>query len=180
MNGTPDILSRRVRRLAFAVVCGVAAVCGAGGLDSMTSSFQWRSLPAIPDREGFAGPFAGVTGGVLVVTGGANFPDKRPWEGGTKVWYDRVFVLEKPDGAWTAAGRLPRPLGYGVSVDTGDGIVCAGGSNARGHFADVFRLALVDGKVVITPLPPLPQPCANMGGAVVGNTLYIAGGIATP
>src|SRR5262245_23532811 len=35
----------------------------------------WTQLPPLPDREGFAGAFAGVTGGALIVAGGANFPD---------------------------------------------------------------------------------------------------------
>jgi hypothetical protein len=50
---------------------------------------KWASLPPLPDREGYAGSFAGVSDGVLLVAGGANFQDRRPWEGGTKVWYDR-------------------------------------------------------------------------------------------
>ena len=53
---------------------------------SSSSLLEWTQLPSIPDREGFAGPFAGVSGGALLVAGGANFPDKKPWEGGTKVW----------------------------------------------------------------------------------------------
>ncbi len=146
----------------------------------MTQSFQWNPLPPIPDREGFAGSFAGVSGGALVVAGGANFPDKRPWEGGTKVWYDSVFALEKPDGAWRLAGRLPHPLGYGVSVTTKDGLVCIGGSSAQGHRGDASLLRWRDGKLTTTPLPPLPRPCANMCGALLGSTIYIAGGIATP
>ncbi len=146
----------------------------------MTPLHHWKKLPSIPDREGFAGSFAGVSGGALIVAGGANFPDKRPWEGGTKVWYDSVFVLEKPDGAWRFAGKLPRPLGYGVSVTTKDGIVCAGGSNAQGHHADVFLLSWRNAKLATVPLPSLPRPCANMSGALVGNTLCVAGGIATP
>ncbi len=146
----------------------------------MTLSLQWRPLPSIPDHEGFASPFAGVANGALVVAGGANFPGKRPWEGGTKIWYDSVFVLEKPDGAWKTAGKLPRPIGYGVALTTAQGIVCIGGSDSHGHHADVFLLTLADEKAATTPLPPLPQPCANMSGAIAGNTIYIAGGIATP
>ncbi|MFZ2640104.1 MAG: galactose oxidase [Verrucomicrobiia bacterium] len=146
----------------------------------MTSSFRWNPLPTIPDREGFAGSFAGVSGGALVVAGGANFPDKRPWEGGTKVWYDSVFTLEKPDGAWRLAGKLPHPLGYGVSVTTKDGLVCIGGSSAQGHHGDVFLLSWRDGKLTTTSLPPLPRPCANMSGALLDRTIYVAGGIATP
>ncbi|MFO0044239.1 MAG: galactose oxidase, partial [Armatimonadota bacterium] len=52
----------------------------------------WKQLPPLPDPEGFAAPFAGMSHNQLLVAGGANFPDKRPWEGGTKVWYDKVFA----------------------------------------------------------------------------------------
>src|SRR3954469_737650 len=86
-------------------------------------SGKWARLSRLPDKEGFAGAFAGVSGGALLVAGGANFPDKKPWEGGTKIWYDTVFVLDRPDGEWKVAGRLPRRLGYGVSVTHGDGVV---------------------------------------------------------
>ena len=68
---------------------------------------KWAKLPAIPDKEGFAGAFAGVSHGSLIVAGGANFPDKKPWDGGKKIWYDTVFVLERPDGEWKVAGKLP-------------------------------------------------------------------------
>ena len=73
-------------------------------------ALAWKQLPPLPDAPGVAGPFAGVSGGALLVAGGANFPDRMPWEGGKKVWLDRVWVLEKPDGVWREAGKLPRPL----------------------------------------------------------------------
>lgn len=140
----------------------------------------WSKLPSLPDKEGFASMFAGVSGGALLAAGGANFPDKKPWEGGKKLWYDTVFVLEKPDGAWKVAGKLPRPLGYGVSVTHGNGVVCVGGSDAERHFASCFRLEWRAGKLMTKPLPSLPQPNANMSGALLGDTLYVAGGIEKP
>ena len=146
----------------------------------MMPSSRWNPLPPIPDHEGFAGSFAGVAHGALIVAGGANFPGKRPWEGGTKVWHDTVFVLEKPGGAWRPAGKLPQALGYGVSVTTKAGVVCIGGSNAQGHHTGVFLLSWRDSQLVIASLPPLPRPCANMSGALVGNTLCVAGGIGHP
>jgi N-acetylneuraminic acid mutarotase len=121
--------------------------------------------------------FAGVSGDALVVAGGANFPDKRPWEGGTKVWYDDVWVLEKPEGAWRKAGKLPKPLGYGVGVTWKDELICVGGSNADGHHAEVFSLRLDGGAQKVREYPPLPKPCANTSGALVGDVLYVAGGI---
>src|SRR4051812_40526979 len=77
---------------------------------------EWKQLPSLPDVEGFAGSFAGVSNGALLVAGGGNFPGKKPWEGGAKVWYDTVYVLENPSAKWKVAGNLPPPLGYGVSV----------------------------------------------------------------
>ncbi|MGE0537705.1 MAG: hypothetical protein AB7O68_22235 [Pirellulales bacterium] len=141
---------------------------------------EWTRLPALPATEGVAGAFAGVDRGALLVAGGANFPDRKPWEGGTKVWYDTVFVLEKPDGDWKIAGRLPRPLGYGVSLTHRAGVVCIGGSDAKRHFADAFRLQWQAGKLITTELPSLPSPVANAGGALVGDTVYVAGGLEQP
>lgn len=144
------------------------------------AELRWEKLPSLPDREGFAGAYAGVSGGRLLVAGGANFPDKKSWEGGKKVWYDTVFALDRPDGQWTIAGKLPRPLGYGVSVTYHDGVVCVGGSDAGKHYPDTFRLDLRSGKLVTTALPPLPIAVANACGALVGDTLYIAGGQEKP
>ena len=157
------------------------------GLTLMTTKLQsadlaldWRQLPPLPDPIGFAGPFAGTSGGALIVAGGANFPDKMPWEGGRKVWYDTAFVLDRTNGAWRGAFKLPRPLGYGVSVTTRDGVVCIGGSDAKQHVRDVSLLSWKKGELKCEPLLPLPEPLANSCGAVVGKTVYVAGGTATP
>lgn len=145
-----------------------------------TAELDWKPLPSLPDTEGFAGSFAGVSGGALLVAGGTNFPDKRPWEGGSKVWYDTLHVLEKPDGTWTQAGKLPKPNGYGVSITTPDGLICIGGGDLTVHFRDVFRLCYARGKVTIQALPMLPKACAFMGGVEMEETIYVAGGIETP
>ncbi len=155
---------------------------GAAGDDQDDSRLPlaWRELAAVPDALGVAAPFAGVDQNILLVGGGANFPERPPWEGGAKVWHDRVWALEQPEGAWREVGRLPRPLGYGVSFTTAEGVICVGGSDAQQHFADVFRLSLRDGKLHTETLPPLPQPVANACGAMLGKTLYVAGGLTSP
>ena len=76
--------------------------------------------------------------------------------------------------------RLPRPLGYGVSVTVERGVVCIGGSDSQRHYADVFLLEWRDGRIATTALPPLPKPCANACGALVGKVIYVAGGIERP
>jgi N-acetylneuraminate epimerase len=141
---------------------------------------DWQQLAPLPEPLGVAAPFAGGHGEVLLVAGGANFPHGLPWEGGKKVWHDRVWVLEKPNGTWRAAGRLPRPLAYGVSVSTPGGVVCVGGSDAGRHYADVFRLSWTEGALTTEPLPPLPIALAGACGALAGGTLVVACGSETP
>lgn len=161
--------------LAFVVALSLGLMNHAFCLDTL----QWEKSPSIPDREGYAGSFAGVHAGALLVAGGANFPERRPWDGGTKIWYDRVMLLDTLHGTWRDVGKLPRPLGYGVSITTPEGVICIGGSDANAHYADVFRLQWNGAALEVVQLPRLPKPCANSCGALLGKTLYIAGGIAT-
>ena len=120
-----------------------------------------------------------MSGGDLIVAGGANFPDKMPWEGGRKVWHDTVFVLDRTNGVWRGVFKLPKPLGYGVSVTTPDGVICVGGSDSPSTFTMLFS-SLAERRAEAKPLAPLPESLANSCGAVVGHTLYVAGGTAAP
>jgi N-acetylneuraminate epimerase len=180
-------LRRRFQREFLGANPGLALeLCGAllflflGRDLPAASRLVWGNLPPLPDREGFAGTFAGVSKDVLLVAGGANFPNGKPWEGGRKVWHDTVFALAKPDGPWKAAGRLPRPLAYGISVSTQQGVVCVGGSDADRHYADTFVLQLSHGVVRTHPLPSLPVPLANAAGALLGKTIHVCGGSEQP
>ncbi|NDC64848.1 MAG: hypothetical protein EBZ59_12915, partial [Planctomycetia bacterium] len=160
--------------LGCLIQCGVRAQADSG-------RFDWSRLPDIPDPVGFAGSYAGVSGGALLVAGGANFPGgARPWSGGVKAWHDAVFVLDRPDGTWRLAGRLPRPLGYGVSLTHGDEVLCIGGGDAVANTSEAFALRYGDGALSTRPLPPLPVPLANACGAVVAGRVYVAGGTKMP
>ena len=166
-------------RLALCAGCLLGAVVftsRANAADEMT----WEKLPAIPDAEGFAGAFAGVSNGALIVAGGANIAGDKWAEPLRKQWYDSIFVLEKPDGEWKRGFKLPRALGYGVSVTTERGVVCIGGSDAQRHHAECFLLEWRGGRIVTTALPALPRPCANMCGVLAGTAIYVAGGIEKP
>ncbi|MCW1912081.1 galactose oxidase [Luteolibacter sp. GHJ8] len=140
-------------------------------------------LPPVPDRIGFAGAFAGVIGSRLVAGGGANFPDGvMPWDGGKKVWHDRLFELDlsSPSAKWNNIGTLPAPNGYGVSITLPEGILLIGGSDSSRHLAEVTLLTLREGKPAFTPWPLLPQPLAQMAAALVGRRIHLCGGITSP
>jgi N-acetylneuraminic acid mutarotase len=140
------------------------------------------SLPAVPDVHGFAGAFAGVTSGHLVAGGGANFPEGEPWNGGRKVWHDRVFALDlaTSGAAWREIGRLPRPNGYGVSLTLPEGVLLIGGGDATRNVADVWLMTLTHARPSFQELPALPLPLAQMTGALAGRRVHLVGGIETP
>lgn len=142
---------------------------------------KWRNLPALPDLMGFAGHFAGVAGDALLLAGGSNFSGPKNWaQGGQKVWHDRIFMLDAADSHWHEAGRLPRALGYGVSVTLPEGLLCIGGANAGEHRADVFLIRRKGEAVEFEDYPALPMPLAYACGAVLDRTIYVAGGRETP
>lgn len=143
-------------------------------------AFRWEPLPSIPDRLGYAGSYGGLDRGALLVAGGANFPDRPPWEGGSKVWYDRLLVLPAGDTAWRDAGHLPEAAGYGASLSTAEGVLLIGGGNATENFRRVLRLRW-DGHAVQTEtLPELPVPLAMSSAAQAGQVVYVAGGLEKP
>src|SRR5690606_14512229 len=112
------------------------------------NQLKWEELPAIPDKEGYAGMFAGVSNGALIALGGANFPDKMPWEGGVKKWYNNIYILEKNAEAWKLANaKLPDPLAYGVSASYQDKVILVGGSDAQQHHATVYTVCYEKGEI---------------------------------
>ena len=145
----------------------------------------WEKGPPIPDAHGFAGPFAGVSAGTLVVAGGANFPESYPWEGGSKVWHDRIFLLPEGASEWTVSNaKLPKALAYGVSVsltEQNNSIVMLGGSDGQNKpVADVtmLTLKLVDARpeVLLQPLPSLPVALAESSGLAMDDKIYLFSG----
>lgn len=165
------------RTLAMIATASIAA---ARSLGVEAGDLHWSQLPSLPDRLGVAGAFAGVSGGALLVAGGANFPDKMPWEGGKKVWHKKAYALRDTNGVWQAAGALPRPLAYGVSLTTPRGVLCVGGSDSERHYADAFLLVYSRRKVKVKPLPPLPVALAYGAGALAGHLAVVTAGSDQP
>ena len=176
---------RKARFLLLILVCLYAqaqVALAASGNDNKYNHVTFQSLPALTASpgQGISAPFAGtLNDGALIVAGGCNFPDTPAAEGGTKVCYDRVWLLPA-DGkaqAWQEIGRLPRALAYGASVTVGDGVVCIGGTDGQTSTGEAFLLQYRGGKVLTTPLPALPQAMDNGCAAYdPAGFIYVAGG----
>ena len=151
--------------------------------------FQFSTLPDLPLNSGYttqpglAGPYTGMDDGVLIVAGGANFPDKMPWEGGIKNYYNEIFILRKnPAGEYTwkkVSERIPFASGYGGAVETSSGLLCFGGNTATECISESWFIDYRPGSgdVEIKPGPALPVPLTNFAFARVDGNIYVAGGV---
>lgn len=149
-----------------------------------TEEMNTNELRLIPDAayaKGVSAPFCGVAQGVLVVAGGANFPDKPLLEGGVKKVYDDIWI-KSPSfwKKWIHAGHLPDSTAYGATFQLGDTLILAGG-NAAGTTTDkVYAMHLNYGKAVLRTLPQLPVPLEQAGFTRDGERLYLVGGLCGP
>jgi len=162
-----------------------AAIGRRPGMDEL----KWAVVAELPlpagkkEQPGVAGAFAGISNDVLLIAGGANFPDKKPWQGGKKAYMDDIYMLQKnADGAFSwytpTPFHLAEKLAYGSSVTTAAGVVCIGGETETGYSSKVFLMQWdnTQKEIVLKDLPSLPVPLANACAAVIGNTIYVAGG----
>lgn len=148
-------------------------------------SIKWEiagTLPPVNGRSlGVAGPVAGIDNGVLIVGGGCNFPEKMPWLGGRKQYYNDLYVFKKSKqgSLWFFKEfKLPFSLAYAANCPTPQGIVVAGGENEKGSSRKVLLLRWDEKKrtIRIKELPDLPYPVTNAAAVTLGSRVYLAGG----
>jgi solute:Na+ symporter, SSS family len=150
---------------------------------------QFSSLPDLPPNSGYtsqaglAGPYTGVDNDVMIVAGGANFPDQMPWEGGAKVYYNEIFVLQNTDEeeySWKVMKeKIPFSSAYGGAVSTSAGLLCFGGNTLDNTISESWFIKYIPEKerLEISPGPQLPLPLTNFAFAKVDNQIFMAGGI---
>lgn len=142
-------------------------------------------LPGISGARqiGVAGPFAGVSNGVMLIAGGSNFPDAKPWNGGRKVNRDEIYLLRKLSGdkfeCSVLKQHLTRGVAYGASVSTDLGVVCIGGETNEASCSDgvfIMRWNEKKSEVEFSALPSTPIPIVNASASSIQNTVYLFGG----
>jgi N-acetylneuraminic acid mutarotase len=162
----------------FLAPCGFALVPLLAVAAESAAAPAWTARPAYPLAPGMAGISAGAHGGVLIAAGGANFPERMPWDGGRKVYYDEIFVLAPGASSWRPAGKLPERRAYAACVSLPGGVLLIGGENSETVFGDTLWLRW-DGRAVVTERgAALPAPRTSQVAAVLDGRVYVAGGYA--
>jgi len=145
-------------------------------------TIQWTVAANIMNDDqpsiGFAGMVSGINKDVLLVAGGANFPNGMPWQGGKKNYSNQIYVLEKNKTSfqWNSknTSTLPHSIAYAGSATTEKGMVIAGGDNENGISAkaNLLQWNVSKQRVEIKSLPDLPVAVTAPAMTANGNTVY--------
>ncbi|GAB1452297.1 hypothetical protein MASR2M47_23530 [Draconibacterium sp.] len=147
---------------------------------------NWNTLSEMPPARGettqygLAGLLAGVIDDRMVAAGGSNFADSKPWLGGTKLYYDDIFVLNSAENGslqWEQPKlKLPAKMAYSACVSAEDAIYCLGGEDATQPLKSALKIYFENNRFKIEELPELAFAVSNAGAAIIGTKLYLAGG----
>lgn len=173
--------------IAAGLICASGCNASKPVASASAGSVEFDCTLTLPSADGstpnigVAGPFAGVIGNHLLVAGGANFPEGYPWDGGKKKWHSTLYVHDLNTHDWKIyPDFLDTPLAYGLSIQQPHGIILIGGNNATKVSTDVDWLTIDAAgvpKLEKNRFPSLPYPLTNSAGALVGNKIYLAGGV---
>src|SRR5690606_35886311 len=94
-------LLKTTRNTFFVFLAMITTVLAQENQPTQVAYSSLESIPALEQGQqsiGYAGMLGGNYQQYIIAAGGANFPDKMPWEAGTKKWHDEIFVYA--NGQW--------------------------------------------------------------------------------
>jgi cyclically-permuted mutarotase family protein len=136
-------------------------------------------------NKGVAGAFSGIVHNKLIVAGGSYFPDKKPWEGGIKIFEDKIYAFDLGKGTLKTiplSAKLSEPVAYGASISLPNGILCIGGNGPVSCSSKVFMIKWNEKvtNIEMEEYPALPVPLSYTTAVLFDHTVYVAGGSASP
>lgn len=146
---------------------------------SMNIIWKTLSTDGLTDNlsKGVSATYAAYINGNLIVAGGANFPDRLGFEGGSKAFYDEIMIYDNTTESWKNIGHLYTPSAYGVSVSLPEGALWIGGNNDIESLNSCFYIKLTsEDSLVIEKYISLPSPMDNFSGSSIDDIVFIAGG----
>lgn len=128
--------------------------------------------------KGVSASYAALIDGKLIVAGGANFPEKLGFEGGSKAFYNEIMLYDAAKNEWKLVGHLPDSSAYGVSVPVSGGALWIGGNTASKSLANCYKVSLKENdSVKLENFPALPAPIDNFAGCAIGDDIFVGGGV---
>lgn len=132
--------------------------------------------PLSAEDIGLAGAFIGLVDNQIIVAGGSNFSEGKPWEGGKKQYSDKIFTISiKAYQTTLSELKLPKPLAHGCAVVTDNSLYCVGGQNAEGQADEIFAIDCPENGLRIRNISKLPQSFSPVAALSCNGLIYIHG-----
>lgn len=128
-------------------------------------------------QKGVSAAYAALLDDKLIVAGGCNFPYKPPYEGGEKIFYDEILMMNirNPD-QWEIVGNLPERAAYGASVQLKNSALWIAGNNSTNTFNHAYRVRLENDSIRLENFPALPATFDNFAGCSLNEKVFVGGG----
>ena len=178
------IISHITRLLLVVLITIIPLSCNetkSKSTKNKTMNINWKKLSTnglTGDlNKGVSAAYAALIDGNLIVAGGANFPGKLGFEGGSKAFYDEIMLYDDIAEEWRVIGHLPTASAYGVSVPVSEGALWIGGNNEKESLKSCYQVSLTsNNEISLKTFPDLPSPMDNFYGCSIGDLVFVAGG----
>lgn len=171
-------ISQIIKFQFVGIISGIIVSCGTMNREKTILTVDINPVAASFFEEGgyslgVSACYAGCIGQYLVMAGGCNFPTP-----GNKKYYDRIYIADTrlTKLEWKLAGHLPQPSAYGVTIQSGDSLIIAGGNNSTENLSSVYSIHIENGELVLKNLPSLPCTLDNAAATLCEGKVYIVGG----
>jgi len=172
-----------IRSTFIALICHTFLSCQEMNKTTTDLKIIWQRIPADGLtgnlQKGVSAAYAAISHDKLLVAGGCNFPDKLGFEGGVKVYYDDIVMMDTTIlDKWTHVGKLPKPAAYGVSIRlSSNETLWIGGNTGKESLKNVYSVSLQrSGEPKLDALPVLPTAMDNFSGCAIENSIFVGGG----
>lgn len=150
------------------------------------AEINWSMADSLPKtinnqvQIGVAGPIVGIHHNHLLIAGGANFPEKMPWEGGVKKYQHSAYIFSLHDNKLQLIDTVSfhTSTAYAANSSQEEGIYTAGGENEEGASSQFHRYtwSKIKNNFVAQPLADLPLPLSNASLVSDEHNCYLIGG----
>jgi N-acetylneuraminate epimerase len=172
-----------IRSTFIALICHTFLSCHEMNKTTTNLEITWQRIPTDGLtgnlQKGVSASYAAICHDKLLVAGGCNFPNKLGFEGGVKVYYDDIVMMDTTIlDKWTHVGKLPKPAAYGVSIRlSSNETLWIGGNTGNESLKNVYSVSLQrSGEPKLDSLPFLPATMDNFAGCAIENSVFVGGG----
>ncbi len=149
-------------------LCHTTWVVAQDKQNEINNPFKWQEVSISSGFDIPKGAFMAKTGNGLIVAGG---------ELNNGRFSDEIYRYDFQSEIWEKLQiRLPKPLGYGTTVLTKEGMYIIGGRNENLVSQSFFVLPLDQIDTGIQTLTNMPLALHSLSACVLDNTIYLAGG----